>query len=154
MIRGEFRQVGPISSCISLVGCDMKRKALYMELAGMILVLASVGWQFFIGRPLETIESSSRDYREDRKLDAIWWVLTDMYTHQFPERAGTTGFANWKSLNMQWEHHGEGEERSIELQAKMATWFTGIVFLIGSALIVAAKWFEIRADQQAQEAGV
>jgi hypothetical protein len=134
-------------------GCDVKGKAAYTELVGMILALGSVGWQFFIERPLAANESSAREYRIGRKLDAVWLVLTDMFTHEFPDRAGMTSTTNLVELSRHLDAAGKNDDR-IEWQAKMATLITRFAFLFGSSLIVVAKWMVIGVDEQARKASV
>ena len=116
------------------------------ELFGLILVLFASAWQIFIEVPVSNLNSSMQPAEMEEKLDRIWLLLTDDYTHQHTERAGFMATTNVKELNLEWKYGGDEKNSDlVEIQAKIVNWISAIIFLIGSCLLVFAKFLELRS---------
>lgn len=129
----------------------MSTRAWYFEAIGLIFVALSVGWQVFIEQPVASLEAGERQYEAEGRTQAIGLILTDMYTHQYPERShGMLSSANIPTL---YEHFKSHEvSRPVRDQAKYATVIRLILFGFGSIMIIAKKWKEAAVNAAKERA--
>ena len=113
----------------------------WIETAGLILLLLSFGWQTFE----EDINSLSNDvdtYQVHEKLDKIWSVLTDLYSHSDANTSNTHVLSSFDVELNGWKYWGDmlKEKERVDFQSKL---FGGIrigLYLIGSFLLIVPKF--------------
>lgn len=110
----------------------------------MVLILLSAGWQIFVQAPLAASEASARAYDRDRKLDAIFSISLAGYVEEFPALSrGLVFRTDARGLHERWRYAEDSRNEQIESQAKLAGWFAAAMFLLGSCLVVWAKYVEL-----------
>jgi hypothetical protein len=123
----------------------MRRKlVVYLELIGAALVLASAGWELFIERPLGDMSQGAAFYRVEKKLDAIWLQMGAVRQKVDPDPKTTISTIYASEAGRDWRWAGNTIElRNLEWQSDTARAFRGVLFILGSVLLLAARRAEL-----------
>lgn len=111
----------------------------------MGIVLASVALGLFLGDIIILVLQDSYFYRIDEKLDSIWILLSDIYSHSDANTSGAIMSANFQALSENWAVWREGQE-SIRKQNGIISTIGGIGFMAGSLMIIAGKYVEAKRN--------
>jgi len=124
------------------------KKIRIAEIAGMILVLASIGWEFFGESPMNEIQVRDRQYRIESKLDDIWQLLAHDFTHDPANKSKGIALFNYDAVADHWKH-AETEDNGLQEQVDIFAVVRFLLFGIGSLLLVLAKVMEMRLEAKA-----
>ncbi len=111
------------------------------EFWGLILAFLGGGWQLLVERTLADIDIGRQQYRLHEKLDAIWMVQLDIYTHQYPERTEMMSSANVKALASSFDINDK--TAPLDQQITWSGYISGIIFALGGLVFIRGKWIEV-----------
>lgn len=124
----------------------MKRKTAHiLDIAGTVLVLVALCWEFHFERTLNSLQDDARQYRIERKLDEIWGLLGHEFTQDQSNRTQTSTWFGYDSAAKSWEY---AEERNSGLE-KQINVFSGIrfsFFALGSFLLLWGKIAQMQKE--------
>ncbi|MDH1470236.1 hypothetical protein [Shewanella sp. GD03713] len=118
-------------------------KSKKMELWGLILILLSSFTQLFILNKSQDLTNNAVVWKIENKMDVIFSVLTsnhDILNFGVPENPKTAGelFTNYKYAEM------NKSMETTQNQTKFIGLFVSVLFVLGSFLLVLAKYIELK----------
>lgn len=112
-----------------------------IEGLGLILVLFAFGWQL-LENDLANLANDVELYQTHKKIDAIWLVLSDSYTHSPTKNTAAVSMAGYDTLNDSWQDWEEmkKEKDSVSAQKIRILMIRSVIYLLGSILIIYSKF--------------
>ncbi len=120
---------------------NMKINNSKIEGIGLILLLLSFGWQAF-QQDISDLAKDQQDYQIHEKLDNIWNVITDMYTHSSSNTSNASTKVNIEAALENWKLYGNilSERTTVEYQAKLFLTIQIILYILGSICLIIPKF--------------
>ena len=123
----------------------MKRNtAIRVELIGAILVLVSVGWELFIERPTIDLQQDATSFRIEDKLDQMWIQIGAIRDKIDPTPGFTSSTESPFEASKRWHMSGDRSElKLVSTQARVSTAIRGLLFAVGSIMLIVARRHEL-----------
>jgi hypothetical protein len=121
------------------------KTAIYVELIGAAIILASAGWELFIERPLQEMQHASDRFRIENKLDVLW-LQSMVIRHKVDPDTKYVGVIDPVDVNAagMWPLASDRSEmKTVSEQANYSSLIRGLLFLIGSVLLITARRHEL-----------
>ncbi|MFA5906989.1 MAG: hypothetical protein WC836_23885 [Desulfobacula sp.] len=112
-----------------------------IEGIGLILVLFAFGWQL-LENDLANLANDVDLYQTHKKIDAIWFVLSDSYTHSPTKNTAAVSIAEYDTLNNSWQgwEDMKKEKNSVSSKKIIILMVRSVIYLLGSILIIYSKF--------------
>lgn len=107
----------------------------YFELSGLIIVLLATTFQLTAARQVDNISNDSAFLRIEEKIDIIWFEMVDKSESYTALSNRMESFDDWT-----------GTGNFVDKQKEWFDWAYAITMIIGSGLLVAGRWFEIKSS--------
>ena len=121
------------------------RKTIVLELAGLVIVLLTAGWEFFVERNLTDISQDASFYRIERKLDGLWEQVGAIRERVEPNPSVQTLTITHADASKEWPFAGDKREfESLVRQTQFAKNLRGLAFVCGSLLLLIARGLQLR----------
>ena len=113
------------------------------EAFGLLLLLISFGWQMFEQETTIIIQDTNL-YQTHEKLDKIWGVLIDDYSHKYADKVKTHVSTNFEHNVDTWKYWGEmkKEKESVNKQFEFAWQTRMVLYFLGSLMILLSKFLK------------
>ncbi|MBD78616.1 MAG: hypothetical protein CL840_06840 [Crocinitomicaceae bacterium] len=110
---------------------------------GLVLLLISFGWQM-LDTELANSTRSAENYQFYKKFDAIYMLLSDMYSNSDYNDTPIRSSANFKHINGSWKiwSQMEAEKSNLKWQSEIVSVIRAVIFITGSILIIATKFYD------------
>ena len=111
-----------------------------IESIGLIFLLISFGWQ--------TLENSSKSssaevdiYQINEKLDSIWFLLSEIYSHSDLNNTSTITRAGFANLMTEWKGWAKlkTEKAKVEEQETVFFCLRLLLYAVGSIMLIVPK---------------
>jgi ADP-ribose pyrophosphatase YjhB (NUDIX family) len=111
----------------------------WLEAIGMALVLLAAGTQLFV-KSGETLQQDAARYRLEEKVDAVWSVLADYYSHSAANRSEAMHLVNFPEVMSHYVYAGQSDTQDLDAQVRIVSIWKAAMFLAGSLILVIAKF--------------
>ncbi len=130
------------------------RKTIVLELAGLVIVLLTAGWEFFVERKLTDISQDASFYRIERKLDGLWEQVGAIRERVEPNPSYQTLTISHADTSKEWPFAGDKREfESLARQTEFAKNLRGLAFVCGSLLLLIARGLQLRDSKKSSVRG-
>jgi hypothetical protein len=129
------------------------KAATRLELIGALLVLMSAGWELFIERPVLDIQQDQVSFRIENKLDFLW-LQVGAIRHKVEPDGNFAWTISPSDASKEWP--ASGDRRDLERVSRQATYakaFRGLLFLIGSLMLIGARRDELQRSSHSPVEG-
>lgn len=117
-----------------------------VEIVGLFIVLLSAAWQFFVEEALLEIERRGAVYRIEVKLDEIWGQIGEIEKAVGLQDRVRSVHQPYSSAHERWQW-AHVEDKGLRRQVDVSASARGIAFLVGSVMLLLARWRELAGKQ-------
>ncbi|MBU1657730.1 hypothetical protein KKG72_01585 [bacterium] len=115
-----------------------------LELTGLILILISSFSQLFLLNLSSTITNNSIRYKIEKKIDMIYNASISNYQKLHPEVTEVNIWTNPISFREYTKAEDDTSFKMTSNQTEIISYIVGIFFIIGSGLLLLAKYRELK----------
>jgi hypothetical protein len=117
------------------------KTAVRIEVAGLVLVLLSLGWQLFIEEPIAGIYSGAKEYEVNERLELVWGYLQALREEVVEHRQ--PGGRDYNYLQGQWNRLA-AQKDVVANQADIARTVRVALFILGSVMLAIGRYYELQ----------
>lgn len=119
------------------------KTAYRVEVAGLLLVLVSLGWHELIEEPVSDIHANAKHYEVNERFELVWRYLHGLRGEIVEKKVPSSQSAlDYNYLKDRWSRLAI-EKDNVARQSEVFRGIRIVLFLVGSVLLTVGRYYEL-----------